>query len=92
LVGESELAETRSFSGEVERREPGANFSYIFFRGKLFSAENSVDFVGKNDFSKLFSRKIQFFPTFWGEKFSAEFSPEKMNEKSAREDCCYVLN
>jgi hypothetical protein len=65
-----------------------------FFRGKSLSAENSAEFLGKfrgiswkNDFSKLFPRKIPFFHNIFGGKFSAEnsaeFSPEKMYEKSA---------
>jgi hypothetical protein len=40
----------------------------------------------KNDFSQLFPRKIPFFPNIFGEKFSAEFSPEKMYEKSAPDE------
>jgi hypothetical protein len=44
-------------------------------------------FPRKNDFSKLFPRKIEFFPNIFGGKFSAEFSAElsqeKMYEKSA---------
>jgi hypothetical protein len=55
----------------------GANFLYIF------SAENFVEFVGKTIFLYFFRGKFQFFPTFFGGKFSAEFSPEKMCEKSA---------
>jgi hypothetical protein len=51
----------------------GADFLYIFFCGISW----------KNDFSKLFPRKIQFFPNIFGGKFSAEFSAEKMYEKSA---------
>jgi hypothetical protein len=47
----------------------------ITFRGKFRGI------CLKNDFSKLFPRKIQFFPNnFWGKfsaKFSAEFSPDK---------------
>jgi hypothetical protein len=41
----------------------------------------------KNDFLKLFPRRIPFFPKFFGGKFSAKFppkfSPEKMYEKLA---------
>jgi hypothetical protein len=49
----------------------------ITFRGKFRGI------TWKNDFSKLFPRKIQFFPNiFWG-KFSAKFSAEKMYEKSS---------
>jgi hypothetical protein len=52
----------------------------IFFRGKFRGIS------WKNDFSKLFPRKIPFFPNIFGGKFSAEFSPkfspEKMYEKS----------
>jgi hypothetical protein len=43
---------------------------------KFFAAESDFpwNFL-ENDFSKLFPRKIPFFPNiFWG-KFSAEFSP-----------------
>jgi hypothetical protein len=66
---------------------PGADFLYIFFRGKSLSAENSVEFLGKMIFQNFFCGKFNFFPTFFGgkfsAKFSAEFSPEKMYEKSA---------
>jgi hypothetical protein len=34
-------------SANFFRLPPGANFSYIFFHGKLLSAENSVEFVEK---------------------------------------------
>jgi hypothetical protein len=53
----------------------------ITFRGKF------REISWKKDFSKVFPRKIPFFPNIFGGKFSAEFSPkfsrEKMNEKSA---------
>jgi hypothetical protein len=36
--------------------------------------ENSAEFLGKNDFSKLFPRKIQFFLNiFWGKIFRGIF-------------------
>jgi hypothetical protein len=41
-----------------------------------------VEFVEKMIFQNFFHGKFQFFPTFFGGKFSAEFSPEKMYEKS----------
>jgi hypothetical protein len=48
-----------------------------------------VEFVEKIIFQNFFRGKLQFFPTFWGEKFSAEnsteLSLEKMYEKSADE-------
>jgi hypothetical protein len=51
----------------------GADFSYIFFRGKRFSAENSAEFLGKMIFWNFFRGKFQFFPTFFGKKFSQNF-------------------
>jgi hypothetical protein len=63
--------------------KPGADSSCIFFRGKWFSAENSVEFVAEMIFQNFFLGKFWFFPTFFGGKFSAEFSPEKMYKKSA---------
>jgi hypothetical protein len=42
-----------------------------------------VEFVEKMIFQNFFRGKLQFFPTFLGGKFSAEFSLEKMYEKSA---------
>jgi hypothetical protein len=60
--------------------------NYSFHQGDQIGRILAHFFRGiswKNDFSKLFPWKIQFFPNiFWG-KFSAEFSPEKMYEKSA---------
>jgi hypothetical protein len=38
----------------------------------------------KNDFSKLFLRKIPFFPNILGGKFSAEFSPKFSLEKNVQ--------
>jgi hypothetical protein len=42
-----------------------------------------VEFVEKMIFQNFFRVKLQFLPTFFGGKFSAEFSLEKMYEKSA---------
>jgi hypothetical protein len=50
----------------------------ITFRGKFRGIS------WKNDFSKLFPRKIPFFPTFFGGKFSAEFSLKGSPEKSRK--------
>jgi hypothetical protein len=59
----------------VVQRDQGPIFRTFFPRNIIFRGK----FRGiswKNDFSKLFPRKIPFFPNiFWG-KFSAEFSPE----------------
>jgi hypothetical protein len=61
---------------------PGADFRTFFPRKVIFSGKFYGICFG-NDFSKLFPRTILIFPDiFWG-KFSAEFSPEKMYEKSA---------
>jgi hypothetical protein len=66
---------------------PGADFSYIFFRGNSLSMENSAEFIVKTIFQNFFRGKFIFFPIIFGgkfsAKFSAEFSPEKMYEKSA---------
>jgi hypothetical protein len=61
--------------GDFLTNSSGANFSYIFFRGKSLFAE----LLGKTIFQNFFRRKLQFFPTFLGGKFSLE----KMYEKSA---------
>jgi hypothetical protein len=54
---------------------PGANFSYIFFCEKWFSAENSVAFLGKQFFGNFFRGECQFFPTFFeGENFLQNFA------------------
>jgi hypothetical protein len=45
-----------------------------------------VEFVEKMIFENFFHGKLQFFPTLFGGKFSAEFSLEKMYKKSAP-DC-----
>jgi hypothetical protein len=42
-----------------------------------------MEFVEKMIFQNFFRGKLQFFPTFLGEKFSEEFSLEKMYKKSA---------
>jgi hypothetical protein len=42
-----------------------------------------VEFVEKMIFQNFSRGKLQFFPTFLGGKFSAEFSLEKTYEKSA---------
>jgi hypothetical protein len=65
------------------------NFTPIFHTFFLRKIPFRGKFRGiswKNDFSKLFPWKIQFFPNIFGGKFSAEFSPEKMFEKSAPGD------
>jgi hypothetical protein len=58
-----------------------ADFLYIFFRGKFLGIS------WKNDFSKLFPRKIPFFPNiFWEKIFRGIFPkifPEKMYKKLA---------
>jgi hypothetical protein len=43
-----------------------------------------VEFVEKMIFQNFFHGKLQVFPTFFGGKFSAEFSLEKMYKKSAQ--------
>jgi hypothetical protein len=61
---------------------PGANFSYIFFCGKLLAAENYFlrkilwNFLEKNDFSKLFPQKIPFFTNIFGGKIFRGNFPE----------------
>jgi hypothetical protein len=52
---------------------PRADFAYISFHGKSLSAENSAEFLGKTIFQNFFRGKLQFFPTFLGGTFSAEF-------------------
>jgi hypothetical protein len=59
---------------------------YIFFHGKSLSEENSAEFLGKTVFRNFFHGKLPFFPTFLGEKFSAEFSLEKIYEKWAPDE------
>jgi hypothetical protein len=39
----------------------------------FFSAENSVEFLGKTIFQNFFRGKFHFFPTFWGEIFRGIF-------------------
>jgi hypothetical protein len=56
---------------------PGANFSYIFFRGIFLWIS------WERIFRNFFCGKFQFFPNIFRGKFSAEFSPEKMYEKSS---------
>jgi hypothetical protein len=61
----------------------GPIFCTFFFHEKSLSAENSEEFLGKTIFRNFFRGKLQFFPAFFGGKFSAQFSLEKMYEKSA---------
>jgi hypothetical protein len=73
-----------TYSLDNSTKPPGADFSYIFFRGKSLSAEKSAEFLGKMIFQNFFRRKIHFIPTFFGGKFSAEFSPKFSPEKNVR--------
>jgi hypothetical protein len=73
----------------LTEKSVGPHFGRLFY--KLIWDRFFVHFFRgiswKNDFSKLFPRKIQFFSNIFGGKFSAEnsaeLSPEKMYEKSA---------
>jgi hypothetical protein len=58
----------------------GADFSYIFFRGKSLPTE----FLGKTMIQNFSRGKLDFFPTFFGGKFSAKFSAEFFPEKNVR--------
>jgi hypothetical protein len=51
---------------------------------KSLAAENSVEFLGKNDFSKLFPRKIPIFPYIFGGKFFRGIFPGKNVRKIVR--------
>jgi hypothetical protein len=67
--------------------DSGADFSYILFRRKSLSAENHFpqkitfrrkfrEISWKNDFSKLFPRKIPVFPNILGGKIFRGIFPE----------------
>jgi hypothetical protein len=78
----------KSYTLKLRKNEicaPWADFSYIFSRGKSLSAENSVEFLGKTIFQNFFCGKFHFFPySFFGGKFSAEFSPKIFPGKNVR--------
>jgi hypothetical protein len=61
----------------------GDFFTNSFFPRKVTFRGKFRGICRKNDFLKLFLRKIPIFSNIFGGKFSAEFSPEKMYEKLA---------
>jgi hypothetical protein len=75
------ILQSRSVSNEPTTS--GADFSYIFFRGKSLSAEKSAEFLGKTIFQNFFRGKFHFFPTCLGENFPRNF-PRNIPQKNVR--------
>jgi hypothetical protein len=62
---------------ELGFETPGANFSYIFFRGKSLSAENPAEFPRKMIFQNFFRGKFHFSQHFFGGIFPRNFPRKK---------------
>jgi hypothetical protein len=64
---------------------PGDDFSYIFFRGKSLSAENSAEFLEKKTiFRNFFRGKLHFSQHFWGKIFRGIFPEIFPGKKCAK--------
>jgi hypothetical protein len=75
-----------TFRAIISKTHLGPIFRSFFSAKSDFPRKIPWNFLEKR-FFKTFSAENSIFPTFWGEKFSAEFSPkfspEKTYEKSA---------
>jgi hypothetical protein len=66
--------------------DQGPNFRTLFSAESDFPRKIPRNLLKKRFFKTFFRGKLQFFPTFFRGKFSADFSLEKMYEKSAPDE------